>query len=534
MRKAAFFVLGAELPLLQGFLLATHSFPSRQFSPSTIPRYYGPDDDLAGGTNSSGNLGSYLLQLKETETLLNNTNMNETAVELDPVDYHKPKKAPATPEDPPPELSSMDRETARELDDSIYNVIGSETPKILKLDSQYQKETGDTAPELPLSRPEHYLDRIDRDRRHLAVSITSSIEDASQWRLFCQERGGIFPLLQTIREGAVHYGNENDRDETFNAACSACRAIRDLCAISPEQAAVITDSILRANAYWKGGLFEDFRTILKDAKDFSEPAPKKRFILRLRKRREARSRCKLYVTQLLLAMTVASDDAISAIRETEGLSDAILHCSSYARKEQTRRWLRYPGEIVKWLWKTNKKENNVRRPFLEAANVANDLNGQLQMSANQILAAIGCNKWIPKIPGQKGLRILCLDGGGSRGMVAVTALKYIVDYLNNGADVADSFDMIVGTSTGGIIAFLVGLQRETSAQAVQRYEQLINKIFVKSALSTPLMVFTTASVGSNTALFYYGDHIIFIGLTIRFSLAFSMTRAISWEFCLTF
>ena len=102
-----------------------------------------------------------------------------------------------------------------------------------------------------------------------------------------------------------------------------------------------------------------------------------------------------------------------------------------------------------------------------------------------------CNQWIPKTPGQKGLRILTLDGGGSRGMSSVTAVESLVDFV--GPEVCDSFDMICGTSTGGIIAFLVGLRQETSKEAVERYNQLIKKIFVKSALQTPMLLLTTAS-----------------------------------------
>lgn len=56
-----------------------------------------------------------------------------------------------------------------------------------------------------------------------------------------------------------------------------------------------------------------------------------------------------------------------------------------------------------------------------------------------------------------------------------------------GVEVCDAFDMIVGTSTGAIIAFLVGLRRESSALARKRYDRLIKKIFVKSALSAPMV-----------------------------------------------
>jgi patatin-like phospholipase/acyl hydrolase len=77
-------------------------------------------------------------------------------------------------------------------------------------------------------------------------------------------------------------------------------------------------------------------------------------------------------------------------------------------------------------------------------------------------------------------------------MTAVVALKCLVDALG-GVEVADCFDMVIGTSTGAIIAFLVGLNLETSEQAIERYDVLIERIFTKSAFSTPMMLFTTAS-----------------------------------------
>jgi hypothetical protein len=117
-------------------------------------------------------------------------------------------------------------------------------------------------------------------------------------------------------------------------------------------------------------------------------------------------------------MTIASDDAVEAIRDTEGLPETILKCSSYSRGEQTRRWLRYPGESIKFLWRSNRKKaaasrgqdtddqatveanEKVIRPFMQAAAIQNNLDGQVRRTANQILAAIGYNRWVPKIPGQ--------------------------------------------------------------------------------------------------------------------------------------
>ena len=51
----------------------------------------------------------------------------------------------------------------------------------------------------------------------------------------------------------------------------------------------------------------------------------------------------------------------------------------------------------------------------------------------------------------------------------------------------------IDTCFEAIIAFLVGLRRESSVMARKRYDRLIKRIFVKSALSGPMLVFTTAT-----------------------------------------
>lgn len=188
-------------------------------------------------------------------------------------------------------------------------------------------------------------------------------------------------------------------------------------------------------------------------------------------------------------MAMASDEAVKQFRITEGLTDTILSCSSYAKKERIRRrWVRYPIELAKRLM----TKEGAEKPFLAAASISDGLTGSIQGASNQLLAAIGYNQWYPKRVGQRGLRILCLDGGGTRGITAISTMRSIVDALG-GVEVCDAFDMICGTSTGAIIAFLVGLRRESSIMARRRYDQLIKRIFIKSALSTPMLLFTTAT-----------------------------------------
>lgn len=489
-------------------------------------------------------------------------------------------KDPSLVDDTIGSVSLMDEELARELDDAVTPLSKSTTAamkeiKVLPVDSSLsvvksrarsaslnksnrlaleteKVKTGlfwrkhKQVEHMPLSDPEH-TDRIGRDMRHLAVSIASSVDSTSQWRVFCEEGGGLVPMLQCIRHGALSveeggadiYDEDSEsfsvftpqHEESFMVACTACRALRDICAISPEISAVITEGILRADAAWSmsvpnggggkdcssGGLISDLVILLKHANEserfYRRWLNRQKGDLRLRiskgafgrssrrVRRETRRRCSLYVVQLLLAMVIASDAAVNALRTTAGLTDAVKASSSFAPKERSRRWIRYPLEIVKALFssKNGAGSSSVQmpgrrsqRPFIAAASIGDDLAGKVQGTANQVLAAIGHNEWIPKIPGQKGLRILCLDGGGTRGIAAITTLRSVVDAIG-GIEVCDAFDIIAGTSTGAIIAFLVSLRRETSKQAKRRYDSLIKRIFVKSALSTPMLVFTTAT-----------------------------------------
>ena len=131
----------------------------------------------------------------------------------------------------------------------------------------------------------------------------------------------------------------------------------------------------------------------------------------------------MYVTQLLLEMAFASDKAVDTFRVTTGFTDTVLSCSSYAQVERLRRrWVRYPIEVVKRFLSSKR---NKESPFLAAASMNSGISGLIQGSSNQLLAAMGNNIWYPKTPGQRGLRILCLDGGGTRGITAISSMRSI-------------------------------------------------------------------------------------------------------------
>jgi len=71
-------------------------------------------------------------------------------------------------------------------------------------------------------------------------------------------------------------------------------------------------------------------------------------------------------------------------------------------------------------------------------------------------------------------KVLCIDGGGIKGVFPTSFLATVEDSL--GTPVAEYFDLIVGTSTGGIIALGLGLGM--SAQEIcDLYEKMGPEVF---------------------------------------------------------
>lgn len=61
--------------------------------------------------------------------------------------------------------------------------------------------------------------------------------------------------------------------------------------------------------------------------------------------------------------------------------------------------------------------------------------------------------YTPRTP-QKKFKILSIDGGGIRGLFPALVLAHLENYL--GKHLAGVFDLIAGTSTGGLIAAGLG------------------------------------------------------------------------------
>ena len=71
-------------------------------------------------------------------------------------------------------------------------------------------------------------------------------------------------------------------------------------------------------------------------------------------------------------------------------------------------------------------------------------------------------------------RILAIDGGGIKGVFPASFLATVEDTIND--NIANYFDLIVGTSTGGIIALGLGLGL-SAKDILEFYEKSAPHIF---------------------------------------------------------
>jgi len=85
--------------------------------------------------------------------------------------------------------------------------------------------------------------------------------------------------------------------------------------------------------------------------------------------------------------------------------------------------------------------------------------------------------------GGQRFQILALDGGGVRGIFTAALLAGLEEDI--GSPVVDHFDLVVGTSTGGIIALALGAGL-TPRQILECYVAQRNAIFAGSPLTTNL------------------------------------------------
>ncbi|KAM5351189.1 hypothetical protein ACJ41O_003912 [Fusarium nematophilum] len=84
-----------------------------------------------------------------------------------------------------------------------------------------------------------------------------------------------------------------------------------------------------------------------------------------------------------------------------------------------------------------------------------------------------------RLPGYLGRRLLSLDGGGTRAIVELHILSAVEHKFGGHMPLSKFFDLIGGTSAGGLIAIGLGLRQWTLPDAIRLFTQLSKKAFTK-------------------------------------------------------
>ena len=96
------------------------------------------------------------------------------------------------------------------------------------------------------------------------------------------------------------------------------------------------------------------------------------------------------------------------------------------------------------------KENSYK-PIVELLQFVSDSNALLRTHAHDSIDSVTTAMHTSKISSSlKGERVLCLDGGGIKGLILIEMLMVIEQITSK--KIVELFDWIIGTSTGGILA----------------------------------------------------------------------------------
>ncbi|KAM9856199.1 calcium-independent phospholipase A2-gamma-like [Aulostomus maculatus] len=131
--------------------------------------------------------------------------------------------------------------------------------------------------------------------------------------------------------------------------------------------------------------------------------------------------------------------------------------------------IRYPScKTLLWQEKTAVALLRRRRTFRD--------HQALQSAIRETLALIG---YVDPVKGW-GIRVLSIDGGGTRGVVPLQVLKLLE--AETGKKVYQLFDYICGVSTGAVLAFMLGLAHFSLEECADMYRRFGSEVFRQNRL----------------------------------------------------
>ncbi|XP_073476009.1 calcium-independent phospholipase A2-gamma [Aquarana catesbeiana] len=113
-------------------------------------------------------------------------------------------------------------------------------------------------------------------------------------------------------------------------------------------------------------------------------------------------------------------------------------------------------------------------PYLLRLRQAHD--ETLQAAVREALALVGYNDPVKG----RGIRVLTIDGGGTRGIVALQTLRKLEELT--GKPIHLLFDYICGVSTGAILAFMLGLFHIPLDDCEEMYRKLGSDVFKQNVI----------------------------------------------------
>ncbi|XP_051913954.1 calcium-independent phospholipase A2-gamma-like isoform X2 [Hippocampus zosterae] len=103
-------------------------------------------------------------------------------------------------------------------------------------------------------------------------------------------------------------------------------------------------------------------------------------------------------------------------------------------------------------------------------------NQDLQTAIREALALIG---YVDPVKGH-GIKVLSIDGGGTRGVVPLQVLKLLE--AQTGKKIHQLFDYICGVSTGAVLAFMLGLAHFSLDECADMYRRFGSEVFRQNRL----------------------------------------------------
>lgn len=153
-------------------------------------------------------------------------------------------------------------------------------------------------------------------------------------------------------------------------------------------------------------------------------------------------------------------------------------CSSIQKSSSTLIKTLYIEALSKHLYEYTEArsiayEENIIKHLIELKNMKiNDI--RLNGNINECLVLLGVVKKIRNA----GINVLSLDGGGAKGFVTIEILKNIEK--KSGKRIYELFDYICGTSTGAILACLIGIYKISLDECERHYKAFVKEMFERN------------------------------------------------------